>query len=99
MPASSDALGCFVTMRTVCVSGVSIWSMALRYPRPPEPVFGSMIRSYVNFTSSPTSSRPLWNFTPRRSLNVHVRPSALVVHDSASPGSSLPSCPHSTRRL
>ena len=45
MPARSEALGCLVTMRTVWASGTSMCSMALRYPRPPEPTFGSRMRS------------------------------------------------------
>ena len=49
-----------------------------------------------NFTSLAVSARPLWNFTPLRSLNVHCLPSALVVHDSASTGRILRSRSKST---
>ena len=46
----------------------------------------SKSRSKVNLTSADVSSWPSWNLTPWRSLNVHVRPSLLTSHDSASSG-------------
>ena len=52
--------------------------------------------TFQNFTSAAVSPRPLWNFTPLRSLNVHARPSALVVQDSASTGRILRSRSKST---
>ena len=42
-----------------------------------------MIFSYEALTSRAVSSLPSWNFTPRRILNVHVRPFAPLDHDSA----------------
>jgi len=43
--------------------------------------------STVNLTSSAVSSpHPSWNFTPERSLNVHVRISFEGFHSVASPG-------------
>src|SRR5262245_9166770 len=47
-----------------------------------------MTRSNVNFTAAASSGVPSWKRTPRRSLNVHARPSEDVVHDSASPGTT-----------
>ena len=43
----------------------------------------------MNFTSAEVNSWPSWNFTPWRSLNVHVRPSGLICHDSASSGTGV----------
>ena len=41
----------------------------------------------MNFTSSEVSSpKPSWNFTPERSLNVHVRISLEGFHSVARPG-------------
>jgi hypothetical protein len=40
-------------------------------------------------TSAATSSFPLWNFTPLRSMSVTDCPSGATVHFSASPGSGL----------
>ena len=39
-----------------------------------------------NFTASALSGVPSWNLMPFRSLNVYLRPSFEIVHDSASPG-------------
>jgi len=49
----------------------------------------SMSRSKVNFTSAEVNSCPSWNFTPWRSLNVHVTPSRATSHDSASSGTAF----------
>lgn len=65
-------------------------------PRPRAAVFGSKMRSSENSTSLAASARPLWNLTLFRSLNVHCRPSALVVQDSASTGGILRSRSKST---
>src|SRR5262245_64241134 len=50
-----------------------------------------MVVSKVNLTAAAFNSSPLWNLTPRRSLNCHVVWSTSF-HDSASsPTKSLPS--------
>src|SRR5262245_3031446 len=50
-----------------------------------------MVESNVNLIAAAFSSSPLWNFTPRRSLNCHVVGST-TFHDSASsPTQSRPS--------
>jgi hypothetical protein len=51
---------------------------------------GSYVRSIENLTSSEVQGAPLWNFTPCRSLKVHVV-GAVAFHSVASPGCSLPS--------
>jgi len=53
----------------------------------------------LNFTSAALSSRPLWNFTPRRSLKVHVRPSDPTCHESASEGFGNPCSLYRVRKL
>ena len=50
-------------------------------PKKPAPglcVFGLVTRSSEYFTSSAVISRPLWNFTPWRSLKVKVLPSGEI---------------------
>src|SRR3989442_6276829 len=57
----------------------------------PKRVPGALLicRSKLNFTSSAVSSpKPLWNWTPRRSLNVHTVPSGEIVQLSARSGST-----------
>ena len=48
--------------------------------------FGSAQRSSENLTSSAVTGVPSENMAPSRSVNVQVRPSSLVVHDSANAG-------------
>src|SRR5438552_3820187 len=43
-------------------------------------------RSIENFTASALRGVPSWKLTPLRSLNVYFRPSLLIAHDSARPG-------------
>jgi hypothetical protein len=53
----------------------------------PPPASGLRFCSTVNFTSSEVRSpHPSWNFTPERSLNVHVLSSFEGFHSVASPG-------------
>src|SRR5262245_7940110 len=53
----------------------------------PPPDSGLRFCSTVNLTSSAVISPQLsWNFTPERSLNVHVRMSLVGFHSVASPG-------------
>jgi hypothetical protein len=54
--------------------------------RPGEPVFGSRTRSNVKTTSLALSSRPWWNFTPFRRVNVQTFDWASGVHWVASMG-------------
>jgi hypothetical protein len=52
---------------------------------------GKMILSYEALTSAEVSSPPSWKRTPRRRMNVYVRPSLAAVHDAArSPTIRLP---------
>ena len=70
--------------------------MMLSAPLPRAAVFGSRMRSSENFTSAAASARPLWNFTPLRSANVHCLPSGETFHDSARTGLILRSRSKST---
>src|SRR5947207_9081061 len=56
-------------------------------------------RSNVNLTSADVISCPSWNFTPWRSLNVHVRASLLISQDSASSGTGFMSASNRTSWL
>ena len=47
---------------------------------------GFIARSKLNLMSSAVSGEPSWNFTPRRNLNVYLRPSGEMVCETASPG-------------
>ena len=58
-----------------------------------EPLAGSARRSMEATTSSAVITRPSWNLTPSRSLNVQTLPSLLGSHDRASIGRSLRSGP------
>src|SRR5215831_17404458 len=58
---------------------------------PPALNLGSTIRSKLNLTAAALNGVPSWNLTSRRSLKVTLRPSAEVLHDSASHGWSFPS--------
>jgi hypothetical protein len=52
--------------------------IALKKPAPGPWVFGLTARSIEYLTSSAVISRPLWNFTPGRSLKVKVLPSGEI---------------------
>ena len=73
---------------TVSLSGVSIRSRLFRKNgAEPPPESGLRFCSTVNLTSSAVRSpQPSWNFTPDRSLKVHVRISFVGFHSVASPG-------------
>jgi len=49
----------------------------------PMPISGSQARETPNFTSADVMGSPLSNFSPSLSVNVQVRPSLDVVHESA----------------
>ncbi|OGK97373.1 MAG: hypothetical protein A3D33_19975 [Candidatus Rokubacteria bacterium RIFCSPHIGHO2_02_FULL_73_26] len=55
----------------------------------PDLVRGSRIRVSEYTTSSAVTSRPWWNLTPRRRVNVHVRPSREALQNSASAGATV----------
>ena len=74
--ATSAANGSLVTNFTAYLPTGSILSTAPKSDLP-EADFSSS-RSNVNFTSAEVNSWPSWNFTPCRSLNVHVSPSGLT---------------------
>src|SRR6266496_2932879 len=65
--------------RTVRGSGVSTPSTRAWSSLAPAPLY----RSKLNFTSSDVTGSPLWNLSPRRSLNSYTRPSGLSWYDSA----------------
>ena len=84
--ASRPANGSLVTNLTAYLPAGSTLSTAMKSDLPGD---FSKSRSKVNFTSAEVSSWPSWNFTPWRSLKVHVRPSLLTSHDSASSGTGF----------
>src|SRR2546422_605657 len=84
--ASSPANGSLVMNLTAYLPAGSTLSTAMKSDLPGD---FSKSRSNVNFTSAEVSSWPSWNFTPSRSLTVHVSPSGLVCHDSASSGTGV----------
>ena len=77
--------GLLVTIRTVNVSTTSTEVTSRKLPAWRLPSLGSRRRSMLNFTASASSSSPLWNLTPLRSLNSHVV-GFTIFHDSASHG-------------
>src|SRR5262245_10193779 len=80
--------GARMVKRTVCLSTASTRSIGPTSPRYGEAVLGSSRVVNVVTTSSATSSRPLWNLTPGRSLNVHTRAPSPALHDSARSGTT-----------
>ncbi len=60
--------------------------MFMKRSAAPERVFGSRMRVIENTTSSALTSRPWWNLTPGRSVNVHVVPSRDARQNSARAG-------------
>jgi len=89
----SEAAGHLSRKIMVVGSGASIASMAVYCPLRNDTTSagGLTILSYDAFTSFDVRSLPSWNFTPRRSLKVYVRPSLAIVQDSArSPTTFVP---------
>ena len=70
---------------TVPGSGASMRSMVEKTVLTRVLAAGSYVRSMLAFTSDDENGSPLWNFTPGRSLNVHVV-GAVSFHSVASPG-------------
>ena len=68
----SDASGLFRLRRMVYLSGTSIFDTLSKKCAYGDPVFLSIMRSKLYFTSSAVISRPLWNLTPRRTTNRYV---------------------------
>src|SRR4029450_8878077 len=64
--------GFFVWTRTVYESTISTRSMGPYDGEPRSLLAGLARRSRLNFTDSASNVSPLWNFTPRRSLNSQV---------------------------
>src|SRR5262249_29550694 len=69
-----------VSGSTISTARTCVWNSLTAAP---------LYRSKLNFTSSAVRGSPLWNLSPRRSLNSYVRPSGLSVHDSARLGPFL----------
>jgi len=69
---SKSRYGIFRLKTTVYLSGASIEDTMSKFTRAVDPVARSMTRAMVALASSESNSRPSWNFTPLRSLNVHV---------------------------
>src|SRR6185436_16846955 len=84
--ASKPANGSLVMNFTAFLPLGSTLSTAMKSDFPGD---FSKSRSNVNFTSAEVISCPSWNLTFCLSLNVHVSPSALVCHDSASSGTGV----------
>ncbi len=84
--ARSPANGSLVMNFTPYFPAGSTLSTAMKSDLPGD---FSNSRSNVNFTSAEVISWPSWNLTPWRSLNVHVSPSRLTSHDSASSGTGV----------
>src|SRR3989449_104290 len=74
---------------TVCGLTTSMDLITSRFTPNSMPGDRLIWRSKLNLTSSPVSSpKPLWNWTPFLSLNVHTVPSGESVHLSARSGST-----------
>ena len=84
--ARSPANGSLVMNFTPYLPAGSTLSTAMKSDLPGD---FSKRRSNVNFTSADVSSWPSWNFTPSRSLKVHVRLSRLTSQDCASSGTGV----------
>ena len=86
-PMSRTAEGSFKYITTVCVPFASTPSTVFQIALPG--VASRPQRWSEATTSSAVMSQPLWNFTPRRSLNVYVRPLSVTVWPSTSSGIAL----------
>ena len=83
--------GILTPLTSLALPSVNSFTPAMS-PKNPAPglwVLGLSVRSNEYLTSAAVTSRPLWNFTPRRSLNVYVLPSEETVNDSAKWGTSV----------
>ena len=86
------ANGDFKVSLNVRESTTSIVSSVLISPArmpPAAVVFGSRMRSMLNWTAAASSGVPSWNRRFARSLSTNVR-SSVCSHDSTSPGASRP---------
>ena len=86
-PMISTAEGSFKYITTVCVPFASTPSTVFQIALPG--VASRPQRWSEATTSSAVISRPLWNFTPRRSSNVYVRALSLTVWRSTRNGIGL----------
>ena len=69
-PDGKDASGCFRCTTTLVGDGASMEATDARYERELALFTGSMIFSYVYFTSAESSAEPLLNLSPSLSVNV-----------------------------
>ena len=83
----------FSVNRTVCLSTAVTSLITSRFTRAAEPVALSRTRLTVATTSSASSSRPWWNFTPFRRWKVQVFKSELASQRSARSGRTFMSGP------
>ena len=81
--------GFLVWIRTVYGSTISTRSIGAKDDEPRSLLAGLTRRSRLNFTDSALKSSPLWNLTPRRSLNSHVVGATSFGISAASAGTSL----------
>src|SRR5438067_2963506 len=81
--------GFLVWIFTVYGSTISTRSMGANDEEPRSLLAGFARRSMLNFTASALKSSPLWNLTPRRSLNSHVVGATSFGISAASTGTSL----------
>jgi hypothetical protein len=72
-------------MTSVPGSGASTRSMVVSVVATIVLTFGSYVRSMLALASAEVNGSPLWNFTPERSLKVHVV-CPLSFHSVARPG-------------
>ncbi len=79
-----------VWMTSVLGSSASMRSIVVNTVLTRVPIFGSHVRSRLNFASAAVNGSPVCHLTPGRILNVHwVGPWSF--HSVARPGWSLPS--------
>ena len=69
-------------------SGASIDFTALQMYPAPWP--SALVRSMASLAAVASMARPVWNWTPSRSVKVQVRPSSLTDHAEASAGFTVP---------
>ena len=77
--------GCFVTMRTLCVSSRSALSIQLTLAWVVDLLSGFETKFSVKTTSSAVNSLPSWNLTPRRRSNSSVLSSTCRQPDASCP--------------
>ena len=81
--------GFLVWILTVYGSTISTRSIGAKDDEPRSLLAGLTRRSMLNLTASALKSSPLWNLTPRRSLNSQVVGATSFGISAASAGTSL----------